>query len=316
MKKQIVITGANSGIGKSASLLFAQEGHSVIMACRNIEKSESVRQEIVNASGNNHVELMQLDVSSFDSIRTFCDQFIKNFKKLDVLIHNAAYFNHGSPYKLSENNIELTFATNLVGPFLMTMKLHDLLKKSDDPRVLMAGSNIIKHFFNPKLSVDLSNLRGENPDDPNFKVYNQYRDSKMALFMITRRFAEYFQPDDIKVNMLQINGATMSEEALQKVTPGYRMIARIQNLFFRPPEFMAKHYFDICTSDKFKDVSGKLINHKQEIMQPAKQQPGIADQVRQLTGAGFYPKYADDRQAQDAIWDFCLNAAGIESQDG
>jgi NAD(P)-dependent dehydrogenase (short-subunit alcohol dehydrogenase family) len=316
MKKQIVITGANSGIGKSASLLFAQEGHSVVMACRNIEKSESVQNEIVKSTGNNHVELMQLDVSSFHSIHTFCDQFNKKFEKLDVLIHNAAYFNHGSPYKLSENDIELTFATNLVGPFLMTMKLHDLLKKSGDPRVLMAGSNIIKHFFNPKLSVDLSNLKGENPDDPNFKVYNQYRDSKMALFMITRRFAEYFQPDGIKVNMLQINGATMSEEALQKVTPGYRMIARIQNLFFRPPEFMAKHYFDICTIDKFKDVSGKLINHKQEIMQPAKEQPGIADQVRQLTGAGFYPYYADDRLEQDAIWNFCMNAAGVKSMGG
>ncbi len=316
MKKQtVIITGANSGIGKSATRLFADAGFSVIMACRNIEKSEPVRKEIVEISGNPQVQLMPLDISSFHSIRTFCDRFDEKYDQLDILIHNAAYFSHGSPYKLSEDGLELTFATNLFGPFLMTMELHDLLKKSDTPKILMAGSNIIKHFFNPKLAVNLNNLRGENPDDSSFKVYNQYRDSKMALFMISRRFADYFQPDGIRVNMLQINGATMSEEALQKVTPGYRMIARIQNLFFRPPEFMAKHYFEICTSDKFKDVSGKLINHKQQVMQSSKKHPGIANQVRQLAGAVYYPNYAEGRQAQDEIWNFCLNVTGLDTED-
>lgn len=150
MKKQtVIITGANSGIGKSATRLFADAGFSVIMACRNIEKSEPVRKEIVEISGNPQVQLMPLDISSFHSIRSFCDRFDEKYDQLDILIHNAAYFSHGSPYKLSEDGLELTFATNLFGPFLMTMELHDLLKKSDTPKILMAGSNIIKHFLTP-----------------------------------------------------------------------------------------------------------------------------------------------------------------------
>ncbi|TVQ06998.1 MAG: SDR family NAD(P)-dependent oxidoreductase, partial [Balneolaceae bacterium] len=256
-------------------------------------------------SNNSRVELMQLDMSSFDSIRRFCNAFSDKFDKLDVLIHNAGYFEHGSPYRLSENGIELTFATNVAGPYLMTMELLDLLKKADDARILMAGSNIIKHFFNPKLEINFGNLRGEHPDDPKYRVYDYYRDSKMALLMLTKKMAKEFGGDGIAVNMLQINGATMSKETIAKLTPGYRIAARIQNLFFRPPEFMANHYYDICTGDKFSGVTGELINHKQEVMQKAEENPGAKEQFIQVATASRCPVYAYNTGVQDKIWALC-----------
>lgn len=95
MKKSVIITGANSGIGKAAAMKFAAEGFHVILACRNFEKSVPARDEIIAQTGNTSVELMQVEVSSMQSIKKFCVDFSQKYKKLDILIHNAGYFEHG-----------------------------------------------------------------------------------------------------------------------------------------------------------------------------------------------------------------------------
>jgi len=106
--KTVIITGANSGIGKAASHIFARNNYTVVMACRNVERSKQVQEEVISESGNQDVVLMQVDMSSFDSIHAFCEDYKRKFQKLDILIHNAAYFNHGEKYRLSSDHIELT----------------------------------------------------------------------------------------------------------------------------------------------------------------------------------------------------------------
>lgn len=229
----------------------------------------------MNKSNNHRVDLMELDVSSFHSIHNFCSAFKQKYDKLDILIHNAAYFNHGEKYQLSSDHIELTFATNTFGPFLMTWLLQDHLKKSSDPRVLNASSSIIKHFFDPKRKIDFDLITGDLEDVPSFSVYKMYAQSKMALLILTFKMAEEFRNDGIKVNALQINGARMSKETLKKFKPGWRMIARIQNLYFPSPEVIANHYFEICTSEKFKNTTGRLFYNKLEEVQPAHENPNL-----------------------------------------
>ncbi|OLO39213.1 short-chain dehydrogenase [Alkalihalophilus pseudofirmus] len=302
-EKVVIITGANSGIGKAAAFKFAKQGFTVIMACRNMEISRWVQGEIIKATQNHRVNLLKLDVSSFESVRQFCLEFKKQYEKLDILIHNAAYANHGEKYRLSADQIELTFATNTFGPFLMSHLLFDWLKKSDDPRILHASSNIVKHFFDPKKEIEVTNLRGEDKESKTFSVYNMYRNSKMALVMLTFKMAEEFANDGIKVNAIQINGATMSKETLQKFKPGWRMIARIQNLFFAPPEKFADCYFEICTSDQFKNVTGKLLNDKNQIINPTVANANVKTQMKQLFGSTLYPVYADNKDNQNKIWE-------------
>jgi NAD(P)-dependent dehydrogenase (short-subunit alcohol dehydrogenase family) len=305
MKRTILITGANSGIGRDAAAMFAERGDTVIMACRSIERSEPVRDAIRNASGNPDVDLLSLDMSSLSSVRDFAARIRSAYPVIDGLINNAAYVEHGSPYRLSPDGIEMTIATNAVAPWLLTKLLRGPLSRSSNPRVLNAGSNIIKHFFDPGLSIDFSNLRGEEPDRKGYSVYGSYRDSKLALLMLTFHLAEEMKADGICVNMLQINGARMSPETIRKFTPRYRMAAHVQNLFFRPASFMAARYVEIITSPRFADVTGKLINHKLEIMQPGAEKPGLADQFRQLAGAGYYPPSAHDRDAATRVLEFC-----------
>lgn len=306
MKKHriTVITGANSGIGKAAAHRFASEGHTVVMACRNMERSKPVLEEIISMTGNENITLMELDISSFQSIKDFCHDFMSRFDRLDILIHNAAYFNHGEKYRLSADHLELTFATNVFGPLLMTEMLLPHLKKSEEARILNASSNIIKHFFDPKRDIALENLKGENTSDKSFSVYKMYCSSKMALVMLTFILAEEFRQHGVKVNALQINGAKMSKSTLQKVTPGWRTVAIIQNLFFPPPEKMGDLYYDICTAEEFRDVTGKLFNDKKEIIQPALPDPGLSAQFRQLFSGVYYPLYADNRENREKIWKF------------
>lgn len=306
MKSQIVIiTGANSGIGKAAAFQFAREGHTVIMACRDIPKSHPVKEEIIRRTGNSRVELMELDVSSLGSIRSFGSAFTARYPHLDILINNAAYFNHGSPYMLSEDQLEITIATNVVGPFLLSHLLLDHLKKAESPVILNAGSNIIKHFFDPSLKINFDILQGDHPDPANYKVYHSYRDSKLALLMLTFKMADEFRKDGIHVNSLQINGATMSRETLNKLTPGYRLIARIQNLFFRSPEYTANLYYQLCTSESFNHLTGKQFNHKPEVMQPSSEGAGLMESWKQIAGVKKYPVYADHPETQERLWQLC-----------
>ncbi|UVI28417.1 SDR family NAD(P)-dependent oxidoreductase [Paenibacillus spongiae] len=303
MKDKIVlITGANSGIGKAAALKFATEGYRVIMACRNMEISQAAHKEIIQASNNTNVHLMKVDVSSFDSIRTFCSEVEAQFPRVDILIHNAAYLNHGEKeYKLSPEHIELSFATNVFGPCLMTHLLADHLEKSQDPRILNACTTNIKNFFDPKRKIEFDNLRGEFKATRRYSAYKMYGDSKMAFLILTFQMAEQLKSRGIKVNALQINRVKLSKDTINKMNSFWKVLAMAQNITNPLPSGMADIYYSICTSDEFRDVTGQLINHKREIVQPSASEQGFA-QFKNIFGSGTYPQYALDRDNADIIW--------------
>lgn len=300
--KIVIITGANSGIGKAAAFKFAAEGYRVIMACRNMEISAAVQRELIETTKNNEVDLMELDVSSFDSIRNFCAAFKAKYPLLDILIHNAAYLNHGEKeYKLSPDHIELSFSTNAFGPTLMTRLLADHLAQSQDPRVLNACTTNIKNFFDPKRTIEFDNLRGELKDTRPYSTYKMYGDSKMALLMLTFRLAEEFKSRGIKVNAIQINRVKLSKETIKKMKSFWRVLAWAQNITNPLPAGMADNYFQITTSDEFKDVTGQLINHEREIVKPASTEKGFT-QLKNIFGSSSYPSYAANPENVERIW--------------
>ncbi|CAN5203706.1 SDR family NAD(P)-dependent oxidoreductase [soil metagenome] len=308
--KKVVITGANSGIGKAAAIKFASEGFQVIMACRNMKKGKNAREEVISQSGTDNVDLIKLDVSSFDSIRRFNEEYRDRYDIPDNLIHNAAYFNHGEKeYQESADNIELTFATNVLGPFMLIEIFKDLLEKSDDPRILNACSTNIKHFFDPKRQIEFDNLQGEFRDSRPYSVYKLYSDSKIALLMLTFRWAEEFRSHGIKVNAVMISNIRNEWQSIKKVRSWYRVAAALQNLIAAPATMMADVYYHICTSEEFKNVSGKLINHRKEIVQCSKlnDNAGFLAVAREIKNGKTYPKYAETREVQESVWNLCRN---------
>ncbi|MDQ0255700.1 NAD(P)-dependent dehydrogenase (short-subunit alcohol dehydrogenase family) [Evansella vedderi] len=304
----VIITGANSGIGRAAATKFAEEGYHVIMACRNLEISREVQKQIVEVTKNEKVELMELDVSSFASIREFCSQFWNKFDKLDILIHNAAYLNHGEKvYQLSKDNIELTFATNTFGPYLMTNLMREHLAKSEDPRILHACTTNIRHFFDTKRKLELDNLHGEYKDSQPYNVYKRYGDSKMALLMLTFKFAEEFKEAGIQVNAIQIPAVKLSKETIKKLSPFFRVLAWMQHPFATSPESMANIYYEICTSDKFRNITGKLINEYGQIVKVSEYGTSFIEDIKQFKDKRVYPKYADNEEMKEIIWSLCKN---------
>lgn len=303
MLRNVIITGANSGIGKAAAKRFAKEGYHVIMACRNLERSKLVQEQIINQTNNKNVDLLQLDISSFPSIREFCSKFKQTYDHLDILIHNAAYFNHGEKeYQTNSDNIEITFATNTFGPFLMTELLLDHLTKSKSPKILHACTTNIRHFFDPKRVLDTEVIRKNTNKS---SVYKRYGDSKMALLMLTFKMAKEYKALNIKVNAVQIPAIKMSKETLQKVSPSWRLIARIQNLFIPEPDTMADTYFHICTSEETKDATGQYFNKRNEVMHVSHYPKGFKNEIQQLFNQKVYPRYATDPMIIDKIWKMC-----------
>lgn len=103
-RKTILITGANSGIGKAAAVQLARLGAEVILACRSRERGEQAVRDIVAATGSDRLELLQVDMSSQSSIRDAVNRFCDHHQCLAVLIHNAANFDApGVPVKANKN---------------------------------------------------------------------------------------------------------------------------------------------------------------------------------------------------------------------
>ena len=123
----------------------------------------------------------------------------------------------------------------------------------------------------------------------------------MALLMLTFKMAEEFKSIGIKVNALQINRVKLSKETIQKMNSYWKVLAWVQNLNNPLPSGMAENYFQICTSDEFKDVTGQLINHKRQIIKPAITEKGFT-QLKNIFGSGNYPRYATNPQNIEQIW--------------
>jgi NAD(P)-dependent dehydrogenase (short-subunit alcohol dehydrogenase family) len=117
--KLAIVTGANSGIGFHAAKELARAGATVILACRNSQKAEAAKAEILAEIPTAKVEISLLDVADLKSVREFSKKFIASDRSIDILINNAgimAYLDR----KTTPDGFEMQFATNHLGHFALT----------------------------------------------------------------------------------------------------------------------------------------------------------------------------------------------------
>lgn len=301
--KNVIITGANSGIGKTAAIQYAMHGYRVIMACRNVEISMPVCHEIRKKSKNKDIDLLQLDVSSKQSIYAFCEVYKKKYDVLDILINNAGHFKHGeTSFQKSIDGFELTFATNLLGSVLLTHSLLDALEKSNHPVVLNACSTNIKHFYDDRRKIDFRSLCGEAVKGKKYNSYHLYGDSKIGLLMATFAMAEEYKRYGVRVNAIMIPATKMSQSTVKKFKGHWKILAVLQKPFIPKAEIIGNAYFSICTADRYRSITGKLINHKGQIVSVADQSLSF---IKTITGLEAYPPYADDKEDSKHVWEIC-----------
>jgi retinol dehydrogenase-12 len=135
--RTILITGATSGIGKSTALALAARGARLILACRSQEKAQAVVAEIARGPGQADVTVVPLDLGDFASVRACADQVMRLPGPLHVLINNAGLAGVGG---LTKDGFEVTFGTNHLGPFLLTLLLVDKLRASAPARIVTVAS--------------------------------------------------------------------------------------------------------------------------------------------------------------------------------
>jgi len=152
--KTVIVTGANTGIGKTTALDMAERGARVIMACRSRKRAMPAVEEITSKTGNKDVVFMQLDLASFASVNEFSEAFLKAESRLDILINNAGMISQNAAQH-NEDGIELTLAINHLGPFLLTQNLLELLIKSGPGSRIINVSSLAHHFANPAAFLDL-----------------------------------------------------------------------------------------------------------------------------------------------------------------
>src|SRR3989475_9051021 len=126
-----VVTAGSSGIGAAAALGLARPGGTVVMACRNADRSEAARQDIVRQSGNAHVAVMIVDLASEASTRAFATEFQRRYPRLDALVNNAGVYM--SRREVTADGLERTFEVNYLSGFLLTQFVLQLLEKSPPP---------------------------------------------------------------------------------------------------------------------------------------------------------------------------------------
>ncbi|EEC69960.1 hypothetical protein OsI_00419 [Oryza sativa Indica Group] len=173
----IIQSGGASGIGLETSRVFAMRGAHVIIAARNTEAASVVRKKIIEENPKAHIDVLKLDLSSLKSVRAFADQFNSMNLPLNILINNAGVM--FCPFGLSEDGVEMQFATNHLGHFLLTNLLLDNMKataKSTGIESRIVNLSSVAHLHTYPKGIEFDKLNDEKTYDDKMA----YGQSKLA----------------------------------------------------------------------------------------------------------------------------------------
>lgn len=173
--KIVMITGANSGIGKSAAVGLASKGAEIHMVCRNMERANTAKDEVISITSNQKVYVHKLDMSNTKDVYQFASKFQEDHNRLNVLINNAGCMVHKREF-IGDKEVETNFATNTLGTYVLTEQLLPLLKQSDSPRVITVSSG---GMYLQKL--DPKNLQSREGKFDGEMVYAQNKRQQVVL---------------------------------------------------------------------------------------------------------------------------------------
>lgn len=248
--KSFMITGANSGIGKSLTESIAKLGGTVHMVCRNPKYAEEAQQEIKQKTGNPNIHVHILDMSQPRAITKFVNQFMAENATLNVLVNNAGCM--VNERKVTDDGLEVNFSTNTLGAHMLTRGIMPLLKKSEDPRVIFVSS---AGMLTQKLNVADFQSEKMSPFDGTM-VYAQ---NKRQQITMTEKYAGEFP--DVKFSVMHPGWA--DTPALKNSMPDFynRMPGK-----FRTPEEGADTALWLAVSDAaLKQPSGEFFQDRQVV---------------------------------------------------
>lgn len=277
--KNVMITGANSGIGKETAVELAKLGAKIIMVCRNEQRGKDAKQEIIERANSNEVELMIADLADQNSIRKFAHDFKQKYDKLNVLINNAGLILRERV--LTSEGYEMTLAINHLGPFLLTNLLLDIIIVSAPSRIISVSS--AAHKFS---NLDLDNVNLENK----FSSFRAYGNSKLANILFSQELARKLKGKGVTVNSLH-PGGVKSNFAMDTYSKIGKSLYSIPRIFMISPQKGARTSVYLASSPDVANITGKYFS-KSKIAKTS--------------------KVSQDEVLQKKFWNLSLKMVGLD----
>jgi retinol dehydrogenase 12 len=264
--RTFLVTGANSGIGRALAEALASRGGRVVLAARSRERTEPVVESIRQRDPHAEVSFLEIDVSDFSSVRRAADRFLALNTGLDVLVNNAGVAGTSG---LSKDGFDLTYATNHLGPFLLTNLLLPRLRASSSARIVnvssMAQMNVRK--------MDWSGL--ERRSSPKRSGFRDYSMTKLMNTLHSRELARRL--DGTSVIACSLHPGVVASR-IWRALPG--PLGWLIKLFMISNEQGAETPLFCATSVDPPIISGGYYNRCREVSaNPLADDPGIAGEL-------------------------------------
>ena len=288
--QRAIVTGGNSGTGFATALELAKLNAIVTIACRNTTKCQAAAEDIRSQTGSSNVNSMTMDTSSLKSVRKFATTYMQANDSLDMLFLNAGIVSAGAnedgSAPLSEDGIELVFATNHVGHHLLFRILEPLLLQAPMARIVLTSSGSSYHTFEYKVATDIETLNKVQPLNDFMKIYGQ---SKLAQIMFAKELARRQGPNStIYVNACHpgvVNTPILDKNPM--VTIFLRSlidVSRERFMWNQRDGALTMLYLGVATDElKEKEIRGKYFH------------PQVQELINPL---------AEDQELYGRVWDF------------
>lgn len=251
--KRIVVTGATSGIGKEIASQLGIFGANLVLGCRDPERGKRIAEEISEKSNHSPIiDVMLLDTSSIQSIYEFAKQYKKQFSDLDVLINNAGVNRAEQPREDSIDGIELTFATNVLGYYLLTQELLDMLKARSRSRIVNVASTFVS-------DPDLDDIQFKHRSYDGMKAYSQ---SKACDRLITWAFARRLEKSGVTANAMA-PGLVPDSNLFKKMSPETQTMLKQRGGV--APAQGADTAIWLASDTEVENMNGQLFEQRKEI---------------------------------------------------
>lgn len=216
-----IVTGGASGIGLETARVLAMRNVHVIIAARNMEAANKAKQCILNDNKNARVDVEKLDLSSIRSVKTFTDNFKTLDLPLNILINNAGIM--FCPFQLSEDGVEMQFATNHLGHFYLTNLLLDKMKetaKSSGIEGRIVNLSSVAHICPYKGGIRFQKLNQKN----SYQNKLAYAQSKLANILQANELSRRLQEEGANITVNSVHPGLI-------MTPLMRHSALLMRIF-------------------------------------------------------------------------------------
>lgn len=272
--KTALVTGATSGIGRAIAAGLARHGAAVTITARDRARGEAAASEIRAETGNQNVEVLLADLASQGSIRALAEQFRQGHPALNVLVNDAAVFM--SRREISPDGLEMTFAVNHLGYFLLTHLLLDALKAG-------APSAVVNVTAPSTTRPDFDDLQGKR----RFSAAEAFGASKMCNLLFSYALARRLEGSGVRV--FAYHPGLVKSGLMRGAPAPMRLVGGLVNLFAIPAERAVDGVAALAENPH--GAAGGVFYHGEKPIAP--------------------PAYALDEAAQERLWAESARLVGL-----